>query len=166
MNKYKSERPCKRGHYERYKSNGDCAECTRLANRARIAANPDGNRSAVKRWAANNPLRVMLRKAKWRAKRAGVPFTISTGDVVVPDVCPVLGVRLVRGSGDCAPTLDRRIPELGYVPGNVAVISNKANRIKNDATLADLEAVIAWLRLDSGVAQRQDRAMRDDNEGF
>lgn len=110
---------------------------------------PVKNRQRVAAWAARNPVRVALRKAKWRAKRAGVPFDLTAADVVIGDLCPVLGISLVRGSGDGAPTIDRRIPELGYVRGNVTVISNKANRIKNDATLEDLKRIALWLELDT-----------------
>lgn len=38
-----------------------------------------------------------------------------------------------------SPSIDKVIPELGYVRGNVWVISNKANRIKNNATLEELK---------------------------
>ena len=34
------------------------------------------------------------------------------------------------------------IPELGYIKGNVWVISNKANRIKNNATLEELRLLV------------------------
>lgn len=42
-------------------------------------------------------------------------------------------------------SLDRIVPSLGYVPGNVAVISHRANRIKSDATADELRAVADWL---------------------
>lgn len=48
----------------------------------------------------------------------------------------MLGLRLFVGQGGhhpCSPSLDRRDPALGYVPGNVWVISNRANTMKNDA---------------------------------
>lgn len=70
----------------------------------------------------------------------------------MPTICPVLGIPLVLGQGklhDNSPTLDRIIPELGYVKGNVKVISYKANRIKNNGTLADLEAVIRYMKQDN-----------------
>jgi hypothetical protein len=47
---------------------------------------------------------------------------------------------------DGSPSLDRIDPKKGYVKGNVAVISYKANRIKQDATPEELEAVASWLR--------------------
>jgi hypothetical protein len=149
MTKYKTERPCKRGHYERYEKSRHCVECCREANIARISEDPVANRRAVAAWAAKNPVKLTLRKAKWRAKRDGVPFNLVASDVVIPEFCPVLGLKLERGwlsANDGSPTLDKRVPSDGYVRGNVTVISNKANRIKNDATVEELQAVVDWLR--------------------
>ena len=94
----------------------------------------------------------MRNNAKIRAKAKGLPFTITTKDIVIPDVCPVLGVPLTRpdgtsrGPGPYTPSLDRIVPELGYVPGNVRVISYRANRIRNDATIEELEAVLRYTK--------------------
>ena len=43
-------------------------------------------------------------------------------------------------------SIDEITPGLGYVTGNVAVISWRANSLKRDGTLADLEKVVVWLR--------------------
>ncbi|WP_410212326.1 hypothetical protein [Phenylobacterium sp.] len=88
----------------------------------------------------------MLSNARSRAKRAGVPCTITVEDIVVPSHCPVLGIPLARrlgrkGGCDQSPSLDRIVPELGYVPGNIVVVSRRANRIKNDASIDELRAI-------------------------
>jgi hypothetical protein len=44
-----------------------------------------------------------------------------------------------------SPTVDRIIPELGYVVSNVAVICWKCNAIKKDATLLELKNLLAWM---------------------
>ena len=90
----------------------------------------------------------MLRAAKCRAKEKGVPFDLSESDITIPEVCPALGIPISISPGratDNSPSLDRIIPALGYVRGNVRVISNRANRIKYDATLVELRAVVAYL---------------------
>lgn len=59
----------------------------------------------------------------------------------------MLGIPLSLGRGVChagSPTVDRLRPELGYVAGNINIISSKANRIKNNATLEELKALVAW----------------------
>ncbi len=98
---------------------------------------------------ANRPAKKMFTHAKSRAKLCGVPFDLIPEDISIPATCPVLGIPLSRGAGklhDGSPTLDRFIPELGYVRGNVCVVSHRANRIKNDASLLELEAVAKWMR--------------------
>ena len=113
---------------------------------------------------------MMLKNARQRAQRAGVPFAITAEDIVVPSHCPVLGVPLRRrlgrkGGGDYSPSLDRIKPELGYVPGNIVVVSRRANRIKTDATPEELEAVADFYRWGSprlkARAGRRPRTIKD-----
>lgn len=90
------------------------------------------------------PARFLLSAAKSRAKKGGLPFNIEVFDIVVPEFCPVLGLKLCIGVGACSdasPSIDRIIPELGYVKGNIKVICRRANRIKNDATPDELYKV-------------------------
>lgn len=92
-------------------------------------------------WSRTHIRTVMIYSAKHRAKRDGVPFRITRGDIEVPECCPVLGHKLeigTRQSHEWAPTLDRIIPGLGYVLGNIRVISHRANRLKADATQEEL----------------------------
>lgn len=86
----------------------------------------------------------MLRSAKGRATKSGVPFSISEQDISIPHSCPVLDIPILVGqskASDNSPSLDRIMPAMGYVPGNVEVISMRANRIKNDATPDELRMV-------------------------
>jgi hypothetical protein len=69
---------------------------------------------------------------------------LTISDVVIPSRCPVLGIAMRPGAGrlcDTSPTLDRIDNTKGYVPGNVMVISYKANRIKSNATPEELRLV-------------------------
>ena len=105
----------------------------------------------MKVWKANynakHPKRVMLASAKDRARRKGLPFALTEHDFEIPATCPVLGIALHHASKqhDGSPTLDRLNPTRGYVPDNVRVISQRADRIKNDATLAELKAVVRYM---------------------
>lgn len=85
----------------------------------------------------------MLSNAKARAADQGVPFDLTIDDITVPAVCPALGIDIYVGqtTGPHSPTLDKIKPELGYVAGNVVVVSHLANRIKSNATPAQLRAV-------------------------
>lgn len=105
----------------------------------------------------NNPIKQMLRDAKNRSKRKGLAFNLEIGDIQIPDVCPILGIKLERNlgkgyPGDSSPTLDRIIPERGYIKNNVIVISHKANTIKSNATADELMKVaIAVKKLEEQV---------------
>lgn len=88
-----------------------------------------------------HPEKLLLKFARKRAKAAKVPFSITEEDVLslIPEdgCCPITGKPLVHGEGKVGPqsmTLDRVIPSLGYVPGNVMVISHLANTIKQNCT--------------------------------
>lgn len=86
----------------------------------------------------------MVGAAKSRSRLAKVPFSITADDITIPQLCPVLGQPLIVGqtqATDWSPSLDRVVPLLGYVPGNILVISNRANRIKNNATIQELRTV-------------------------
>lgn len=104
---------------------------------------------------SHTPEGVMYLHAKRRAKEQGVPFSIRLEDIAIPTHCPVLGIRLVRakkgkGFTDTSPSLDKIIPALGYVPGNIAVISGRANRLKNDGTADELMAIAEWMAKQKG----------------
>ena len=78
-----------------------------------------------------------IRAFKSKCAKGGIPFNIDVSDLVIPDVCPVLQIPLVLGAGVNAPNLpsvDRIRGELGYVKGNVRVISYRANLLKSDDT--------------------------------
>ena len=95
------------------------------------------------------PLRVLYKNAQNRARKYNVPFTITEQDIVIPEFCPILGVRLEHGRGvttNNSPTLDRIVPALGYVPGNVAVICHKANRVKGNNDGATIMKIALWMQ--------------------
>lgn len=99
------------------------------------------HRQRISKWRKGNQNKAIHLSAKSRAKRNGIKFDLEFSDIVIPEFCPVLGIKLKQRDGklaDNSPSLDRIIPELGYVKGNVLVVSNKANRIKNNATVDEL----------------------------
>jgi hypothetical protein len=92
--------------------------------------------------------RYFLANVKRRAKLKGIPFNLVVEDIFIPEVCPVFGTPLVKHVGkfnDDSPSLDRIIPAKGYVRGNIAVMSYRANRIKCHATLEDLRAIVRFM---------------------
>lgn len=118
-------------------------------------ANRDKIRQSGERYRNENRALLLLKKARERAANKGIPFSITVDDVkaVWPTdgKCPVLGIELkhntVSGPADSSPTLDAFIPELGYVPGNIHIISCLANSVKRDVTDPTiLERVAQWMR--------------------
>ena len=97
-----------------------------------------------KSWLAD-PRKRLLKKARERATAYGREFTITLDDITIPSKCPLLGVPLFVGTKQVknnSPTIDRKDSTKGYVPGNVWVISWRANRIKSDATLAEIKLLV------------------------
>jgi hypothetical protein len=95
-----------------------------------------------------NPKINMLATAKHRAKQKGLPFNLTYADFDIPIVCPVLNIPINvsdNKSSDTSPSLDKIIPELGYVVGNVQVISKLANTMKSNANIEQLLAFANWV---------------------
>lgn len=140
---YLSGVPCKYGHNaKRYLANGQCVDCKRLG------VNNPGRCASAKRRYGENTAYVLLSSAKARAKRLGVPFDIAPEELVIPEFCPVLGLRLKKGSGPRqwnSPSVDRIVPELGYVESNVRVISWRANWLKSSGSKEELAAIVRYL---------------------
>lgn len=97
----------------------------------------------------NNPEKYLWKAAKKRAKEKSLPFNIAVEDIVIPDNCPVFGFPLEAGSmleRWNSPSLDKIIPELGYVKDNIKVISFKANTLKRDGHIEDFEKIISYIK--------------------
>lgn len=91
----------------------------------------------------------LLNSARHRAKKRGLEFNITKNDITIPDTCPVFGTTLYSSKGhvtDNSPTLDRIDNSKGYIKGNIQVISHRANSIKRDATIEELEKIIEYMK--------------------
>jgi len=143
---YFTGKPCKRGHIsERFVSNHTCVECSR----------GDHYQSDRDRYRAmDNTMPHQFRQRKNQALKKGIPFTIELDELDQPEYCPILGIKLNYAWGGkngklrdpAKATVDKVIPELGYVPGNVYVISWRANKLKSDMTLDELEKIMNYIK--------------------
>lgn len=124
--------------YLKERTQNNCG-CYKQENRRHVA---------TKHGLSFDPKYLMISRAKHRAKVKGLKFTLSLDDITIPEHCPVLGIPLQRSSklhSDNSPSLDRVRSDLGYVQGNVNVVSWRANTIKNDASLEEIQALVAYL---------------------
>lgn len=88
-----------------------------------------------------NFIHAMWKAAKSRAEHRGIEFNIEESDITIPERCPLLGIPLICGTKEDynnSPSLDRIDNTMGYVKGNIWVISKKANTMKSSATLEEL----------------------------
>jgi hypothetical protein len=104
-----------------------------------------------RRYRRKNIIPNLLDNAKRRALKRGLEFNLTVSDLNLPLLCPLLKIPLrVSESGhsdDNSPTLDRIDPSRGYVKGNVQIISKKANQIKSNAYLFEIELLARNLKI-------------------
>lgn len=96
--------------------------------------------------AAADRVKNMLARLRQRAKARGLEMSLTREDLEVPERCPVLGVALDWDDKWRVPSVDRLDNARGYVRGNVRVISRRANALKSDATVAEIESVLNYMR--------------------
>jgi hypothetical protein len=135
-----------------------CAKCAAVKPAAGFYKRDNGKPASYcrtcclsnnRRYYRDDPARSLLKSVKQGAKKRGIQVAITEADIRIPGVCPVLGIPLRIAEGrmdDNSPSVDRLDSSRGYTPDNINIISWRANRLKNDASLAELEAIVLWLR--------------------
>ncbi len=158
--------------YQKGKVCGKCKEYKLLSEFSKTKSKKDGLqylcRSCSKEYQNNIcPFKKWFLRKKANAKINGVEFTIEPTDIPgvkirrfkvrgkctwvatqYPKVCPVLGLELDWGMNGCnnnSPSLDRVKPKLGYIPGNVRLISIRANTMKQNMYLEELKIIEEYI---------------------
>jgi len=80
----------------------------------------------------------ILKLAKSSARHRNIKFDLTVDDICIPDKCPLLDTLFDPNNRKYTYSVDRIDNSKGYIPGNVAIISNQANAMKRDATLNEL----------------------------
>lgn len=136
-----------------------CKECLRKRGREQIPHMNEQRRGRT----VLDPFRIRGQRLRngmiSRANERGLPFDRDyytsermTEMLRSTPTCPCCGVELLTTySGlakplDNSPSIERVTPSLGYVQGNVALLCFRCNTIKRDASLAELERIVVWLR--------------------
>ena len=130
-----------------------CIECSRKYSKEK--AKKYYRAKPPKKGTYNTIENTLLISAKNRAIKKGIEFSIDYKDVVIPDRCPVLGIKINRFLEDTSqsnksrassPSLDRLDNSKGYVKGNVAVMSYRANVLKGQGTSKQHYQIAKWMR--------------------
>ena len=106
---------------------------------------------ANKRYRADSSA-IILAAIKKKCKLKNIKYEIDRDYLksIMPKnmICPVMGVKMTIGNKlhRYSPTIDRIVPEKGYVAGNIIVISKIANSIKTDATIDQIESVYKFYK--------------------
>ena len=140
-----------------------CLECKRVSNRASYQKHKARHKATAKLWREANrdeylkrkrhkrdidPSNELVYSAKHRAKTKGLEFDLTKDDIVIPDMCPVLGTAISKRNtkqSRSSPSIDRIDPTRGYTKDNIQIISWQANTMKNNATKEELIAFAEWV---------------------
>lgn len=88
----------------------------------------------------------LISNAKHRAKVGGFPFDLTEENVPpMPERCEICAATFDREGTLTRPTLDRVVPERGYIVANVAWICWQCNRIKDNAAPDRLRAIADYI---------------------
>lgn len=130
------------------KTHRECTKCGAIFEKtSKMTLCKSCNSNRVK---SQTPEWKMHQRAKMRSKASGLEFNISVEDIEIPDICPILGIRLNMNSGKSgayknSPSLDRINNDMGYTKGNIQVISQKANAMKHSASKLELQRFAIWV---------------------
>jgi hypothetical protein len=99
-------------------------------------------------------LNILLQQAKIRSKKKNAEFNLTLQDLLdlypQDGMCPVFKMPIQFNTGEDrtnSPSIDRVDASKGYTKDNIRIISWKANRMKSNATLADLEALVIYMKV-------------------
>lgn len=120
-----------------------------IINRDRESLIREKKPSRGNKYAIKNLEKGLLARAKRRAQKKNLEFNIDENYLKsiwpIDNCCPILGVKFVSGNKSTdkhSATIDRIDNNLGYVKGNIQVISALVNSVKNKATIEELEFIL------------------------
>ena len=85
--------------------------------------------------------------ARQRAKKNNIDFCIEESDIIIPEKCPVFKTPFDQKDVYSRASIDRIDPKLGYIKGNIQIISYRANWLKSNATLSEIEKIYFFMKL-------------------
>ena len=151
LTRYYTGNTCKNGHKSlRHVSSRRCIACDLERKKTNHYKSAERVRRYKRRRDKNFWPIFLLENAKRRAKIRGLDFDISVDDIIIDEVCPILKTPYKIGEEVVcyeSPSLDRIDSSKGYIKGNVQVISYRANTIKCNSTIEELEMLLQYLKM-------------------
>lgn len=107
-------------------------------------------RNWARQYWRKHPEKYLWKHARNRALRKNLEFSITVEDIKIPEFCPILGFKLGEVGGTnkdrkTCPTIDRKDNSKGYTVENIGIISYRANQLKGDMTIKDIENLLKFL---------------------
>lgn len=90
----------------------------------------------------------LLANCRIRANLSNLEFNLDISDIIIPEICPILKTLIICGDKsdyNNSPSVDRIDNTKGYTKDNIQIISTRANRIKNSATISELLLFAEWI---------------------
>lgn len=110
--------------------------------------NVENHRLRSNRLRVENPEKFIWERVRNSARTRKIFFDLTVDDIVIPEYCPILGLKLEINTGKLqknSPSVDRIDNSRGYTKDNVRVISHEANRMKSNLTLDVLKKLIDYV---------------------
>jgi len=136
-----------------YTNDQFCPCCAKMARDLRKKKNRNFERS-----------RGLFNEIKKRASKKDIKFEITKEDLrsIYGTVkkCPILEIDIdysenyIGGPNDNSPSIDRLIPELGYIKENISILSQRANRIKNNGSAEEHILIALWMLKNLGYNEK------------
>ena len=95
-------------------------------------------------------VKTIYNRLKASAKKRGIPFELTPLDLhylSFPITCPILGIPLKYNRGtpqDDSYSIDRINSNKGYTVDNIIVVSWRANRLKSDSSIEEMNKIAAY----------------------
>lgn len=135
-----------------------CRSCDKTKQEAKRRKRPEKQLQyartyqAKKRESFEYRLQMLLNASKQRAALKNIEHTLTLEQLKslypVDNKCPVFGTELKFGNAgfrEHSPSIDKIDPTKGYTLDNVQIISWRANRLKADATINELQMLLAFM---------------------
>jgi hypothetical protein len=157
MKKFRTQQKIKYGkqYYRKHK------DIVRMTSKKTYENNKEDilKRHKIAHW-NRDPRELILQRAKIRARIEHLPFNLVKEDIILPKICPVFGFKLIRNRGAKTAaynsySIDKIVPSLGYIKGNIQILSYKANVMKHNATQKELLLFAKWILKEDEEEEKQ-----------